>query len=98
MDVDDFASLTDEQRAKAIAKRDKSDRKKTARLQIALENKQKKEADGLAKLEEKEEEKQKDKEEKAKAKGKKSMMVMLLFQYHQRRTRARTWWREVKVE
>ena len=32
MDVDDFASLTDEQRAKAIAKRDKSDRKKTARL------------------------------------------------------------------
>ena len=71
MDVDDFASLTDEQRAKAIAKRDKSDRKKTARLQIALENKQKKEADGLAKLEEKEEEKQKDKEEKAKAKGKK---------------------------
>ena len=52
MDVDDFVSLTDEQRAKAIAKRDKSDRKKTAPLQIALENKQKKDADGLAKLEE----------------------------------------------
>ena len=67
MDVDDFAGLTDEQRAKAIAKRDNSDRKKMARLQIALENKQKKEADRLAKLEEKE----KDKEEKAKAKGKK---------------------------
>ena len=71
MDVDDFAGLTDEQRAKAIAKRDNSDRKKTARLQIALENKQKKEADRLAKLEEKEKQKQKDKEEKAKAKGKK---------------------------
>ena len=77
MDVDDFAGLTDEQRAKAIAKRDNSDRKKTARLQIALENKQKKEAERLAKLEvkekekEKEKEKQKEKEEKAKAKGKK---------------------------
>ena len=71
MDVDDFAGLTDEQRAKAIAKRDNSDRKKTARLQIALKNKQKKEADCLVKLEEKEKEKQKDKEEKAKAKEKK---------------------------
>ena len=39
MDVDDFAGLTDQQRAKAITKRDNSDRKKTARLQIALENK-----------------------------------------------------------
>ena len=70
MDVDDFAGLTDEQRTKEIAKRDNSDRKKTARLQIALENKQKKEAERLAKLEEKEKEKQKE-EEKAKAKGKK---------------------------
>ena len=69
MDVDDFAGLNDQQRAKAIAKRDNSDRKKTARLQIALENKQKKEAERLAKLGEKE--KQKEKEEKAKAKGKK---------------------------
>ena len=68
MDVDDFADLTDEQRTKAIAKRDNSDRKKTARLQIALENKQKKEAECLAKLEEMEKEKQKEKEEKAKAK------------------------------
>ena len=71
MDVDDFAGLTDEQRAKAIAKRDNSDRTKTTRLQIALENKQKKEAERLAKLEVKEKEKQKEKEEKAKAKGKK---------------------------
>ena len=71
MDVDDFAGLTDEQRTKAIAKRDNSDKKKMARLQIALENKQKKEAKRLAKLEEKEKEKQKEKEEKAKAKGKK---------------------------
>ena len=71
MDVDDFAGLTDEQKTKAIAKRDNSDRKKTARLQIALENKQQKEAKRLAKLEEKEKEKQKEKEEKAKAKGKK---------------------------
>ena len=71
MDVDDFAGLTDKQRTKAIAKRDNSDKKKTACLQIALENKQKKEAERLAKLEEKEKEKQKEKEEKAKAKGKK---------------------------
>ena len=71
MDVDDFASLTDEQRAKAIAKRVNSDRKKTARLQIDLENKQKKEATRLAKLKEKQKQKQKEKEEKAKAKGKK---------------------------
>ena len=71
MEVDDFAGLTDAQRAKAIAKRENSDRKKTARLQIALENKEKKELDRLAKLEEKEKEKQKEKEEKAKAKGKK---------------------------
>ena len=70
MEVDDFASLTDAQRARAVAKRENSDRKKTARLQIALENKQK-ESDCLAKLEEKEKEKQKEKEEKAKAKGKK---------------------------
>ena len=72
MEVDDFAGLIEEQRAKAIAKRDNSDRKKTARLQIALENKQKKEAERLAKLEVKEKEKQKEKEEKAKAKGKKT--------------------------
>ena len=71
MDVNDFVGLTDEQRAKAIAKRDNSDRKKTACLQIALENKQKKEADCLVKLEEKEKDKQKDKEEKTKAKEKK---------------------------
>ena len=71
MDVDDFAGLTDQQREKAIAKRDNSNRKKTARLQIALENKQKKEAERLAKLGEKEKQKQKEKEEKAKAKGKK---------------------------
>ena len=70
MEVDDFAGLMDAQRAKAIAKRENSDRKKTARLQIALVNKQKKESDHLAKLEEKEKEKQKE-EEKAKAKGKK---------------------------
>ena len=57
MDVDDFAGLMDEHRAKAIAKRDNSDRKKMACLQIALEHKQKKEADRLAKLEEKEKEK-----------------------------------------
>ena len=71
MNVDDFAGLTDEQRTNAIAKRENSDRKKTAHLQIAFENKQKKEAERLAKLEEKEKEKQKEKEKKAKAKGKK---------------------------
>ena len=70
MDVDDFAGLTDQERAKTIAKRDNSNRKKTPRLQIALENKQKKEVERLAKLGEKEKEKQKE-EEKAKAKGKK---------------------------
>ena len=98
MDVDDFAGLTEQQRAKAITKRDNSDRKKTARLQIALENKQKKEAERLAKLEEKEKEKHKEKKEKQRQKGRRSVMVMLLFQHRRRRIRARTWWRGVGVE
>ena len=70
MDVDDFEGLTKDHRTKAIAKRDNVDRKRTARHQIALENKQKKEVECLEKLEEREKEKQKE-EEKAKAKGKK---------------------------
>ena len=98
IDVDDFAGLTDEQRAKAIAKRDNSDRKKTACLQIALENKQKKEADCLVKLEEKEKESRRTRRRKQRQRRRKSMMVKLSFQHHQRRTRARTWWKEVKVE
>ena len=71
MDVDDFAGLTEDQKTKAIAKRNNADRKKIARLQMALENKQKKEAKHLAKLEERKKEKLKEMEEKAKAKGKK---------------------------
>ena len=96
MDVDDFAGLTEDQKTKVIAKRDNPDRKKTAHLQMALENKQK-EAERLAKLEEREKEKLKEKEEKAKAKGRKSVRVMLSFQHHQRPIRACTWWREARV-
>ena len=69
--VDEFAGLTDEQKSRAIAKRDHADRKKAARLQQALDNKAKRESERLAKQEEKEKEKQKEKEEKAKAKEKK---------------------------
>ena len=72
MDVDDFAGLTEDQRTRAIAKKNNADKKKMARLQIALENKQKKEAERLANLEKRKKEKQKKKEEKAKAKGKKN--------------------------
>ncbi len=67
MDVDEFAGLTDKQRERAIAKRESNDRRKVARIQVALENKDKKEAERVAKFAEKEREK----EEKAKAKGKK---------------------------
>jgi hypothetical protein len=69
MDVDEFAGLTDKQREKAIARRETNDRRKAARIQVALENKEKKDADRVAKLAEKE--KEKEKEEKVKAKGKK---------------------------
>jgi len=71
MEVDEYAGLTEDQRKKAIAKRGNADRKKVIHLQVVLENKERKEAEHVAKLEEKEKEKQKEKEEKANAKGKK---------------------------
>ena len=67
MEVEKFAGLNDRQRERAIARRENSDRKKAARLQLALEKKEKKEAEHMAKLFEK----KKEKEEKVKAKGKK---------------------------
>jgi hypothetical protein len=69
MDVDEFVGLTDIQRERAIARRETNDKRKEARIQVALENKEKKEAERVAKLAEKE--KEKEKEEKAKTKGKK---------------------------
>ena len=71
MEVDEFVGLTEKQKQRAIARRETNDRRKAARIQLALENKEKKEAERLAKLEEKEKEREKEKEEKAQAKGKK---------------------------
>ena len=96
MDVDDFVGLTDEQRTKAIAKRDNSGRKKTARLQIALENKQKMRQSVWQNW--KRRRSRRRRKRKQRQKGRRWVMVMLSFQHHQRRIRARTWWRGVSVE
>ena len=66
MDVDEFARPTDKQKQRAIARRETNDRRKAARIQVAMENKDKKEAERVAKLAKKE----KEKADKAKAKGK----------------------------
>ena len=42
LDIDEFAGLDDKARQKAIAKRDLLDKKKEARVQVTLENKEKK--------------------------------------------------------
>ena len=42
LDIDEFARLDDKARQKAIARRDLLDKKKEARVQVTLENKEKK--------------------------------------------------------
>jgi len=67
LEVDEFASMTNKLRRKAIVKRDTTNRKKEARIQILLTTKEKKEKEQQAKLVEKEKE---EKEKKTKDKGK----------------------------
>ena len=64
LDIDEFAGLNDKARQKAIARRDLLDKKKEARVQVTLENKEKK-ASVLA-----HKKVAKEKEDKGKGKGK----------------------------
>ena len=64
LDIDEFAGLDDKARQKAIARRDFLDKRKQARVQVQLENKEKKASDLAQKKVAKE------KEEKGKGKGK----------------------------
>ena len=64
LDIDEFAGLDDKARQKAIARQDFLDKKKEARVQVTLENKEKKESVVAQKKVAKE------KEEKGKGKGK----------------------------
>ncbi len=45
LDVDEFSSMMDRQRRKAIAKRDANDKKKEVRVQVLLTAKEKREAE-----------------------------------------------------
>ena len=67
LDIDEFARLDDKARQKAIARRDLLDKKKEARVQVTLENKEKK----ASILAHKKVAKEKEKKGKGKGKGKK---------------------------